>query len=65
MKESEKFGCLLEFFYFLNPFVEILSALLVLMLIEADYSYYRLDLGQSQIRHIKMHSMKKSSLAFL
>jgi hypothetical protein len=65
MKEFEKFGCLLKFFHFLNPFVEILSALLILMLIEADYSYYRLDLGLSQIGHVKMHSMKKSLLAFL
>jgi hypothetical protein len=59
MKEFEKFGCLLEFFYFLNPFIEILSAMLVLMLIEADYSYYRLDLDLSQIGHIKTHRMRK------
>jgi hypothetical protein len=59
MKEFEKFGCLLEFFYFLNPFVEILSALLVLMLIEADYSSNGLDLGLSQIGHNKMHKTKQ------
>ena len=58
MKDFEIFGCLLEFFYFLNPFVEILSALLVLMLIEADYSYCSLDLGLSQIRHTKIHKIK-------
>jgi len=61
MKESEKFGCLLDMFYFLIPFVEILSALLVLMLIEADYCYYRLDLDLSQIGHMKMHKIKNSS----
>lgn len=59
MKEFQKIDCLLDLFYFLIPFVEILSALLVLMLIEADYSYYRLDLDLSQIGHIKMHKIKK------
>jgi len=60
MKEFQKIDCLLDLFYFLIPFVEILSALLVLMLIEADYSYYRLDLDLSQIGHIKMHKIKKN-----
>jgi len=61
MKEFEIFGCLLEFLYFLNPFVEILSGLLVLMLIEADCSYYSLDLGLRQIGHTKIHKIKKFS----
>ena len=58
MKEFEKFGRLLEFLHFLNPYFEILSALLVLMLIEAVYSYYGLDLGLNQIGHSKMHKTK-------
>jgi len=58
MKEFEKFGRLLEFLLFLNPFTEILSALLVLMLIEAVFRYYGLDLGLSQIGHRKMHKTK-------
>ena len=65
MKDFEKFGCRLNFFYFLNPFFEIFSALFVLMLIEADCSYYRLDLGLSQIGHIKMHKNKKKFLTLI
>ena len=61
MKDFEIFGCLLEFFYFLIPFIEILSELLDLMLIETDYSYYRLDLGLSQIEHTKIDKIKKFS----
>jgi hypothetical protein len=65
MREFEKYGCFFEFFYILNPFVEILSAYLVLMLVEADYSYYRLDLVLSQIGHVEMYEIKKNFLTFL